>query len=220
MRRACYILSVFLFVGCATSGKQSEKTDVMIDLDLVSSSVTVFKPGVKDWCVPDATCDYLGDIKCDQPSEDLCVRQLQKDAVKLGGDSVVLQLLKPYPGQKGFVLSYAQAYNCKNKYTELGKRYQSVKSVRVTKIKYQDKEYLKQCGMAQNCKKLEPFECNNKKSNPVPRCQQILAKRYPEWGLARILVIEEEKFVALFDRGMYQGGNYVLKGFAYQCDRD
>jgi hypothetical protein len=218
MQKLIYGLFIFLFLGCATPEQRAEKIAVTSEIKTSAPNVKVVRPGDKAWCETESSCEYLRNLKCGTASADICIEHFQLDAVRLGGDTVVIQSFQEYIGQSGKIYSYAQAYNCSNQNSALGQRYQALNPTRLQRIKYLSKDYAQHCGTAQSCKQLEPFECQNFDWYPARRCLISLARQYTDAGPANVLVFEQETFTETDDNGKYQKGDYLVRGTAYLCN--
>ena len=217
MRKISCLFIAFVLMSCATPEQKAEKIELTIDIEQAAPQVTLVLPGTRNWCEAEAKCEYLRNLKCGTALEETCKKHFQLDAVRLGGDTVVVQSFQEYYGQKGKVYSYAQVYRCSGKFNQLGQRYQALNPTRLSKVKYLSKDYAKQCGIVKQCKAVEPFQCTNFDWYPARRCLGTLARQYTDDGPANVLVFEDEKFTELEDNGKYQKGDYVVRGSTYHC---
>ncbi|MGD8925480.1 MAG: hypothetical protein PVG20_01435 [Thioalkalispiraceae bacterium] len=218
MKKMIFLLVAFLVLGCATSEQKADRLALKNEIILSAYQVKVVSPGASDWCEAEAKCKYVRNLLCGADSKEQCTKYLQTDAVKLGGDTVVVQSFQKYVGQRGKLYAYAQVYRCSGKFKELGARFQSSHPSRLQKVKYLSNEYARQCGSVKNCKALEPFECHNFDWYPARRCLGTLSQRYTDADEVNVLVFKEEKFTELEDNGKYKKGDYVVKGATYRCD--
>lgn len=217
MKKLIYFISAFLLLSCATPEERAEKLAVTEEIARVAPQVAVVMPGADNWCEAEAKCEYLRNLKCGTNSNDTCKSHFQLDAVRLGGDTVVIQSFQEYYGLRGRVYSYAQVYKCSDKYSELGRRYQALSPTRLSKVKYLSNDYAKKCGIAKKCAQLGPFNCQNNNWYPARRCLGILARQYTDAGEANVLVFEKETFNEYDDNGKYQRGDYSVSGSTFHC---
>jgi len=211
------VFLVFIFMGCAGQERRAEYKAVRDEIIVVASQVNTLMPNAKDWCEAESACQYLRNIKCGGATGQECVDALKRDTVKLGGDTVVIQSINEYIGVKGRMLVYGQAFNCNNKFTQLGMRYQAVNPTRLKRVRYINAEYAKKCDIKKNCKFIQPFECRSNDYNPARKCISDLDKRFPDFGAVNSLVFKQEKFTVERDNGGRQAGDYILSGDGYHC---
>lgn len=217
IKRFFLVCFVFVFIGCAAMERREEYIAVRNEIVIVASQVEAILPAATNWCGPENTCQYLRNIKCGGKTEEDCIAALRRDTVKLGGDTVIVQAAREYKGAPGRVLVFAQAYNCKGKFTQLGMRYQVVNPTRLKKVRYLGVDYANKCNIKQKCKLVQPFKCRSFDSNPARKCMGDLDRQFSDDSPVNSLVFEEETFVDEQDYGRFQAGDYLLKGRGYNC---
>ena len=217
IRRFFLVCLVFIFIGCAVQERREEYRAVRDEIVIVASQVKTIRPAAANWCEPENTCQYLRNIKCGGKTEEDCIVALKRDTVKLGGDTVIIQTAREYKGAPGKVLVFAQAYNCKDKFTQLGQRYQLVNPTRLKRVRYLGVDYAKKCNIKQNCKLIQPFECRTLEHNPARKCIGNLDQQFSDDSPVNSLVFEKETFTVEQDNDRFQTGDYILRGSGYQC---
>lgn len=213
-----FCVSLFVFLGCATPEERAQLQALNIDIEIASSKVKVVKPDSANWCEAESSCTYLMNLNCGGRSEEHCMKNFQLDAVRLGGDTVVVQVIQDYKGLAGSIYSAAQVYRCTGEFADLGGQYQSLRPTRLVKTKHLHNSYVATCGSVSRCLKVEPFVCNEFDFAPARRCIHKLKRQYQEDGPANVLVFESEKFNEAEDNGRAQRGNYEVAGTAYMCN--
>ncbi len=213
MRNLILLVAMFVFVSCASPEYKALRQEVLS----LAPKVEVLKSDSNKWCKIEDQCEFIRNLNCGGITENECLGHLRNDTVKLGGDTIIVHEKKLYYGYAGKVLVLAQAYNCSNKFTEFGMRYQNYKPSRPQKVRYLSDEYAKKCGTKEKCKSISPFECSDTNWGPARTCLNSLAKRYSVEDEVNTLVFEKETFNQKEDNGRYQRGDYLLSGQTYSC---
>jgi len=213
MKNIILILVISVLAGCASPEYKALKREILT----LAPNVKTLKPDSDGWCQIENQCEYLRNLKCGGVTEEECVGHLKIDALKLGGDTIVVHEKKPYIGYRGKILLFAQAYNCTNRFTEFGMRYQLDRPSSLQKVRYLSSAYAKKCDTEKKCKSVSPFECSETNWGPARMCLKTIDKTYTGVGEINTLIFEKETFTELEDNGRYQRGNYLLSGQAYNC---
>ncbi len=213
MKNIVLLLMLSVLFGCASP----EHTAIRQEIIASEHKVKTYMPNSADWCQAENECRYLRNIKCGGVTEGECIGALKRDTIKLGGDTVVVQEIKPYLGTSGKILVYAQGFNCSDKFLELGNRYQITNPTKLKKVRYLSVSYAKKCNTDSKCKLIAPFECSENNWNPARLCLRTIDNTYTDVGVANTLVFEKETFNELDNNGRYQRGDYLLSGQAYNC---
>lgn len=213
MKKIILLLVLSVLFSCASP----EHTALRQEIITSAPEVKTHLPNSADWCQAEQKCRYLRNILCGGATEEECLAALKRDTIKLGGDTVVVQEIKPYIGNRGKVLVYAQGYNCENKFSGIGNRYQVTNPTRLKRVRYLSSDYAKKCNIATTCKSVAPFECSENNWNPARLCLRTIDSTYTDLDFANALVFETETFTEHDDNGRYQRGDYLLSGPTYNC---
>ena len=101
MKTVLFIVAAFTLLSCATPEENQEKRSISLEIQATAHKVRVVMPNDKDWCSVETTCKYVRNSKCGGKSDASCTQHFQLDALKLGGDTVVIQKFQPYVANPG-----------------------------------------------------------------------------------------------------------------------
>ena len=104
MKNIILLLVLSILISCVSPEHAALRQEIIAS----APEVKTHMPNSADWCQAEEKCRYLRNIKCGGTTDEECISAMRRDTIKLGGDTVVIQEIKPYIGNSGKILTYAQ----------------------------------------------------------------------------------------------------------------
>lgn len=213
------LTTVLFFSGSSTISAKNDSDDAVQQIIKQVDDVKMAMPNSADWCDYGPKCEYVRDVYCaarGNEAEKSCQYTLRVTAGKFGADTIVFQSGGQQIEEAENYFTYGQAYNCSNKFTELGRKALGDRRPDARdQVRIMESAYAEKCGIATQCKYVEPTECDTTRGRPTKRCQAYLRKKYTNSTYANTVVVDEVHF-----NDAVSGKNkYFLKGKAYLCTK-
>ena len=167
--------------SCATNGGVAEGPSLYDRIKTASQSIKVVNPNSPDWCGPEKTCKYLGEIYCEYDEEDsrnkkdkICNKEIFTRIVQHGGDTFVLQQQGMVKGTMDHYRSFGQVYNCTDANQALHNEYVAKEKLKpLTQLKIVSIAFAEQCNTTTGCKKDDrKWSCGSIQGDPHSKCRE------------------------------------------------
>ncbi|MGD8927030.1 MAG: hypothetical protein PVG20_09260 [Thioalkalispiraceae bacterium] len=199
-RLAIMIMGMFLISACATSG--TEGPSLYFRIKSASHNIQVVSSKDADWCGPEKSCQYLGEVFCEldeydkrDGKEKICKKKIFTKIVRQGGDTFVLQKKGNVSNTMDHYRIFGQAYNCSNTNQQLHKEYIAEENLKpLHKIKLVTEPYAKLCKTTAGCKENErKWSCGSIQGDPFKQCRRKFNRNSKKGSKINTIVYKSDR---------------------------